>query len=187
MHLKRIFQLTGWNEDSKPYHYFLLCEDVPADMPLSSSIYEEGTFVGYFLKLMPYEDRGGKRRSTPILIGRLVHHPSAAMIKENQKVTEEWWTWAICIAVGVLFALRFVVKMMPKRSPVQRGIRSSQSDIPEEERVPIETWLDRAEVTQDPPGINSPHDAEVNGSVDGKPLLGDTRPPSESSEPGREP
>src|SRR5947199_4340524 len=45
---------------------------------LGQNIYEEATFVGYFLKLLPYEDHQGKTLATPLLIGRLIWHPLAA-------------------------------------------------------------------------------------------------------------
>jgi hypothetical protein len=160
--VKKVYELLGWNDNSRPYSYFLITDDVPEEMPIGQSIFEEGTFVGYFYKLMAYEDHEGKHRSAPIIIGRLVRHPSQTMLKQEQDAIEDKWTWIIGGGLLVIGLIAWITWYMMPKSKVHRGMLGARRDSIEEETVPIETWLERAEEGAPLPGIKSVDDSEVN-------------------------
>lgn len=66
----RLHELWMRTEESSPFPYCVVFEDVPPGFPAGPAIDEEVLFVGYFLKLIPYEARD-TTRAAPLLIGRL--------------------------------------------------------------------------------------------------------------------
>ncbi len=74
--LTSLYEVWGWNTESQPYTYWFVVPRLPPGMPSGQRILEEATFVGYFLKLLKYEDRQGVTRATPLLVGRLIWHPT---------------------------------------------------------------------------------------------------------------
>lgn len=158
--LKRTFEVWGWNNSSQPYSYVLVSAEVPRDMPLGAGLGEEGRFVGYFLKLMSYEDHEGKRRSAPLLIGRLMWEPSPeALAKVNAAGKTDWRWWLLAAVLLALFALRWGTRLLAAPRPVHSSLPRARRSDSEEEVVPLETWLDRAEAT-DYPGDAIKHQAK---------------------------
>ena len=105
--LQSMHEVWGWNSDSQPYWYWLVVPELPPGMP-KGDIQEEATFVGYFLKLLPYEDHRGKSLATPLLIGRLIWHPSAARSAESQAWSWEWLALgAVVVLLGCAWRWRF--------------------------------------------------------------------------------
>ena len=139
--LKTVYEVWGWNSDSQPYWYWMIVPELPPEMPLGESIYEEATFVGYFLKLLPYEDRQGKTLATPLVIGRLVWHPAPSNPLARR---DEWqWTWYIAAALLVLFVVRWGMPLVGRfrHGPVVPGPASAS-----DERA-VEAWLEADEST----------------------------------------
>jgi hypothetical protein len=136
--LKTIYEVWGWNSDSQPYCYWLVCPQLPPGMPSGSRIQEEGTFVGYFLKLLPYEDHLGKTSAIPLLIGQLVWHP----MPNNSLVRSDDWTWEWLLAGGLaaLFVARWVLAFADRRRARATPGRLHPDDGPS-----VEAWLDGAE------------------------------------------
>jgi hypothetical protein len=136
--LKSLDEVWGWNSDSQPYWYWLVVPELPPGMPRGGDIYEEATFVGYFLKLLPYEDRQGISRATPLLVGRLIWHPLAP----NALARGEWtWPW---IAGGGALVLLAVVRWgfvwfgwLPRK-------RIAGDRLPRDEDA-VAAWLDGTE------------------------------------------
>ena len=60
--VKELYEARGWTEESKANPYLVVFADRPPKLPLGADIREEATFVGYFLKLLSYEDGLGRRR-----------------------------------------------------------------------------------------------------------------------------
>jgi hypothetical protein len=148
--LKTVYEVWGWNSDSQPYWYWFVCPNLPPGMPSGASIYEEATFVGYFLKLLPYEDHQGKQLATPLLIGRLVWHPEQANPLARQ---DEWtWPWLIAMGLGGVLLVRWGLFFAGRKSAASRRLAASRTH----DQQAVETWLDRAE--------NQPPDHENTGT-----------------------
>lgn len=75
--VKTVYEVWGTTDESRTYFYVVVCPELPAGMPTGSDINEEGVFVGYFLKVMPYQ-AAIKRLAAPLLIGRLRGLPRPA-------------------------------------------------------------------------------------------------------------
>lgn len=141
--LKNVYEVFGWTTDSQPYWYWLIVPELPPGMPQGDDLYEEATFVGYFLKLLSYEDRQGKVTAAPLLIGRLVWHPSAENPLARQ---DEWqWTWYLAGALAVLFALRWGLFAWGRRPRAAEPIAE-----PHDEKN-VDTWLDNPAPTAPTP------------------------------------
>jgi hypothetical protein len=137
LNLKRVDEVWGWNSSSQPYWFWVVTPQLPPGMPTGESIYEEATFVGYFLKLLPYEDHTGRHLATPLLIGRIIWHPQPA----NPLVrSDEWtWPWLVALGVGTLLVLRWGFRLAGFR---RAGARAPL-DTPDE--AAVESWLDSAQ------------------------------------------
>jgi hypothetical protein len=134
--LKTLYESWGWNSNSQPYSYWMVLPELPPGMPHGENVLEEATFVGYFLKLIPYEDREGKTRATPLLIGRLVWHPAP---RNPLARRDEWtWTWYLAAALLVLFAARWGLVFLgrAKRGPAVESPDSAGDD------AAVEGWLE---------------------------------------------
>jgi hypothetical protein len=107
-------------------------------MPAGQNLAEEATFVGYFLKLNPYEDHEGVRRATPLLIGRLVWHPTA---ESPLSARAEWeWLPLAGVALVALLALRVWGRFAARRA----RSRSSGTE-PRLDEQAVSAWLEGAE------------------------------------------
>lgn len=134
--LKTVYEVWGWNSQSQPYWYWMVVPELPPGMPQGESIYEEATFVGYFFKLLPYEDRQGKTLATPLLIGRLIWHPSPdnALARRN-----EWtWTWYLAAALLVLFVVRWSLAFLGRS---KRTSAAEPGDVSRDDAA-VESWLE---------------------------------------------
>jgi hypothetical protein len=138
--VKSLYEVTGWTSDSWNW-YWMIVPQLPPGMPLGADIYEEATFVGYFLKLQPYEDRQGKSRAMPVLIGRLIWHPSQGEIVARG---DQWaWTWYLGGALVALFVVRWTLAVVVRRRRVSADVRAGADP------RAVEAWLDRAETSAD--------------------------------------
>jgi hypothetical protein len=132
----------------------MVAPQLPPGMPLGKRIQEEATFVGYFLKLQPFEDGEGKTRAAPLLIGRLVWHPTAA---SPLAPAGEWtWPWYLAGAVLVLFIVRMgLARFAPAKS------RSSPGVLPRTDPAQLDAWLEAAEHPSQSVASNG-HDPHAN-------------------------
>ncbi|MGD9720425.1 MAG: hypothetical protein AB7O59_06665 [Pirellulales bacterium] len=135
--LKSVSEVWGWNNDSQPYWYWLVVPHLPPGMPTGQNIAEEATFVGYFFKLLRYEDHRGEMLASPLLIGRLVWHPSAGSALARD---EGWtWTWYLAAGLAALLVVRFVGRLAAGRRSDRAGL-TGRTD-PQQ----VEAWLSDAE------------------------------------------
>ena len=133
--MKSLYEVCGWTSASWNW-YWMVVPDLPPGMPTGENLYQEATFVGYFLKLQPYEDRQGKARAMPLLIGRLIWHPTATSPPAG---AGNWtWTWYLAAALGVLIVVRWTLALTGRAA--NRRAAASRSD-PER----VDAWLDDAE------------------------------------------
>lgn len=136
--LKSVYEVWGWNSDSQPYSYWLVVPRLPPGMPSGASIYEEATFVGYFLKLLRYEDHEGRNLATPLLIGRLIWHPTP---NSAQARSDEWtWPWYLLGALALIFVVRWTLAIR-RGSSGASSLALARSADPQD----VEAWLDEAE------------------------------------------
>ncbi len=78
------YQALGWNDASQSWFYFCIFADLPEGMTIGERVYEEGTFVGYFLKTHTYLDGKGTKTKAPILIGRMIYHPTPSIAQSER-------------------------------------------------------------------------------------------------------
>ena len=83
--IANVYEAWGATDESSSFPYVVAFPERPEGLPLGEEIHSEIVFVGYFLKIMSYEDKLGKTRGAPLLIGRarLVATPSATSNKTD--------------------------------------------------------------------------------------------------------
>lgn len=102
--VQQVYEAWGVTDESRTGLYCLLFYDLPPQLPVKPSIQERAQFVGYFMKLISYEDALGKTRWAPLLIGRLRMRENSAQFAQRQKESEaRALPWLLGGAV-VLFA-----------------------------------------------------------------------------------
>ena len=106
---------------------------------LGQRILEEATFVGYFLKLLKYEDRQGVTRATPLLVGRLIWHPTPSGRLARQ---DEWqWVWYLAGIILVWIVARRGLALFGRSGGGGRRARALGDKDPQQ----LDAWLDAAE------------------------------------------
>jgi hypothetical protein len=153
LRMKTLYEAWGWNSQSQPYSYWMMVPQLPRGMPQGESITQDATFVGYFFKLLSHEDREGKLRSTPLLIGRLIWHPAP-----NSPLArpDEWtWTWYLATALVALFAVRWGLVLVGR----SRGAVSPRSLPATRNEEAVEAWLEGD--TQAPDDLIAPHEPGI--------------------------
>ena len=93
--VKETYEAWGLTNESRSGLYVIVFYDKPPELPLGAEIHEEAEFVGYFLKLMGYEDYAVQRWA-PLLIGRLRwrENPLRSSLK-RQREEQKLWPWII--------------------------------------------------------------------------------------------
>jgi hypothetical protein len=138
----RLYEIWGVTDDSQTYFYSLICPELPPGMRPGNAVDEEGVFVGYFLKVMPY-DAAIKRLAAPVMIGRLRGLPRVAAPPGAELPA---WVW-ISGAVGLLAAAAWGWKQFA-HAPARRRVQTA--GIGEEE---LTEWFGQqsGDVPADPP------------------------------------
>jgi hypothetical protein len=154
--LKTIYEVFGWNSDSQPYSYWMVTPELPSGMPLGKRIQEEATFVGYFLKLQPFQDGEGKSRAAPLLLGRIIWHPAAAGPVASGK---DWtWTWYLAGVLVMLIAARWGLAIFG-RAPARGGLSNGPARSDPQQ---VEAWLNGAQSPSDR-GLGNGYDRDAAG------------------------
>jgi hypothetical protein len=138
--IKNIYEVTGFTTESQAWLYFGLTADLPKDMPVGSSVEEQATFYGYFLKLQGYYRAGAKPNEqpleAPVLIGRMVWHSAAAAEAKGESFSQVFWMAitgaALVVAGGVWLIVRLVGG--PPAAVRGRTLRPPPT-------VPMDQWL----------------------------------------------
>lgn len=86
--VEQVYEAWGITDESRTGLYCLLFYDLPPQLPVRPSIHEQVQFVGYFMKLISYEDALGKTRWAPLLIGRMRLRENSAQFAQRQKDSE---------------------------------------------------------------------------------------------------
>jgi hypothetical protein len=129
-----VYEAWGVTDESRGNFYCLVFSDKPPELPIHPDIHEEARFVGYFHKLVSYEDPMEKTRWAPVLIGRLQWRENAARVALQQsRHSWSYWLWGSLIGIGglVVWTNRYL----------ERG-RELFDRSPETDHASIEQWLD---------------------------------------------
>ena len=144
---KTVYEAWGVTNESRGNFYCLVFYDKPPELPIQPDVHEEAEFVGYFLKLLPYQDAMDKTRLAPLLIGRVRwrENPTRVALQQSRDVWSYWLLGSLAvIAVVVVWTNRYL----------QWG-RDPSMVSEEVDHSSIEKWLDTGMVE--------------NSSVDDKP------------------
>ena len=133
------YEARGWTEDSKVFPYLVVFCDKPPKLPLSSDLYEESTFVGYFLKQMYYRDGLDTRRAAPLLIGRLRWEKNLAEEALQSNRAQAGQVWPVLVGGGVFLLVIVGTWVYRARSPRKRTDLALK---PVEEQA-VEAWIDQ--------------------------------------------
>ncbi len=158
-----LWEAWAFTEESRGRLYDLLVLDYPEQMPLGYKIFAKAKFVGYFLKLQGYEPAslkpGDPADKAPLLVGRVEWIPPVA-VKSPVDTTQEWlWGLALLVIIGVVFLLRAGYYKLTAKRRVAAAVGGRWRAAPDEESIPIEAWLERAEF--DDRDNTSPYSLEV--------------------------
>jgi hypothetical protein len=175
--LTQTWELAGYNDSSGHNFYMCTTPELPPDMPVGKSVAESGRFVGYFFKLMAYEDRQGKHRATPLFVGRFIWDPPVLQRADpKQQEREVMWGFMAAAVISAMLFIRWGLRRMKPASSrsitdtrlrEMRRRRSMQKDS-DEENVDINTWLDQVESANADSAINQPEMDESDGEEKGR-------------------
>ena len=101
---KAVYEAWGVTNESRGSLYCLVFYDKPPELPIHYDVHEEVEFVGYFLKLMSYQDFQDKTRWVPVLIGRLRwrENPTRVALQRAQQQMVYWLCGLVVVIVAVV-------------------------------------------------------------------------------------
>lgn len=134
--VKQLYEAWGVTSESRSWPYVLVFYDKPPELPVGAEVHEEAEFVGYFLKLMAYEDFAVTRWA-PLLIGRMRWRENVARSAlRRQSNGYDVWPWVIVALATAAFGIGWVWTR-------PSGTRSLVSASPAPtDHVEIERWLE---------------------------------------------
>ena len=132
---KAVYEAWGVTNESRANLYCVVFYDKPPELPIHYKIHEEVEFVGYFLKLMTYQDSMDKTRWTPVLIGRLRWRENAAQVALQN--SQHGWTYWLCGLVAVIVAV-----VVWTNRYLERGRALLTPQPTEADHASIERWLE---------------------------------------------
>lgn len=133
-----VYEAWGATDDSRTFPYCVVFPDKPPSLPTGDGIEEEARFAGYFLKVMRYEDKLGKVRGAPLLIGRIQWRETPGRAELARAQSQSPWTfWIVAAGFAAFLILRWALK--PKGKPV--GLAGVA---PTDEHA-VNAWFDEAE------------------------------------------
>lgn len=119
--VNRLYEVWGTTDDSKTYLYVAVCPELPPGMQPGHEISEEGVFVGYFLKVMPYE-AAVKRLAAPLMIGRLRAVPRPAAPPAPELPPWVWITGAAVLLAAAAWGWKQFAHPPPRRKVQTAGV-----------------------------------------------------------------
>ncbi len=132
--VKTVYEAWGVTDESRGNFYCLVFYDKPPEVPIHPDVHEEAQFVGYFHKLLSYQDPLDKTRWAPLLIGRIRWRENPARVALQQsRYVWSYWLWGSV-------AVTFVVVVWTNRY-IERG-RALLERSPEVDHASIEKWLE---------------------------------------------
>lgn len=176
--VEQVYEAWGVTEESRTGLYCVLFYDLPPQLPVKPSIQEQAQFVGYFMKLISYEDALGKTRWAPLLIGRLRMKENSAQFAQRQKESQaRALPWVLGGAV-VLFAGLVVWTRRYLAASSVAGMEPVPTD-----HQAIEHWLETGgEETSADQGGSGWEEISEDESVPRPPFLPRFEPPPASGD-----
>jgi hypothetical protein len=112
--VKTVYEVSGATEDSDTFYYIVVCPELPAGMRTGTKLDEEGVFVGYFLKVMPYQ-AAVKRLAAPLMIGRLRAVPRVAAPPAPSLPPWVWMASAVVVLAAAAWGWKQFAHAPPRR------------------------------------------------------------------------
>ena len=138
--IENIYEVTGFTTESQAWLYFGLTADLPKGMPVGSSVEEQATFYGYFLKLQGYYQAGARPNErpleAPVLIGRMVWHPAVVAGAQGESFSQIFWVAILGAGLVVAGGVWLIVRLLGRRPAAVRGRTLQPQPI-----VPMDQWL----------------------------------------------
>lgn len=169
--LNEVWELIGYNDTSGQNFYMCVTDKLPGKMNYGEQIVEDGRFVGYFLKLMRYEDAQGKNRAIPVFIGKFIWDPPIHQGADPEvQMKEFYWVLIAAGVLGLFLVGRWALRIMnppagrsglrddPSLQMLRR--RQEMAKNSDEESIDIETWLSQTDEEGGPTAIISDDDDE---------------------------
>lgn len=131
---KTVYEAWGVTEESRGNFYCLVFYDKPPELPIHPNVHEEARFVGYFHKLLTYQDALDKTRWAPLLIGRLKwrENPARVALEQTRHIWAYWLVGALLLMpVVVIWTNRYLDRGRTLLMPLQ-----------EVDHASIERWLE---------------------------------------------
>lgn len=132
--VSQVYEAWGWTQDSKSFPYILVFSELPEDMTTGKEVFEEGEFVGYFLKTMLYTAYDANR-AAPLLVGRMRRIDSPRPVRPKAGASSTFWMTA---AGGVVLLSLAIITLRFVRSPRNRLAAGDRSAT---EEAAAENWL----------------------------------------------
>lgn len=131
---KTVYEAWGVTDESRGNFYCLVFYDKPPELPIHPDIHEEARFVGYFLKLLAYQDPMDKTRWAPLLVGRLrwAENPARVALQRSRHVWSYWlWGSLAVVAVVAVWTNRYL-----------EGSRALLTPPQDVDHASVEKWLE---------------------------------------------
>ncbi len=113
--ITHLYEAWGPTEESRSFPYVVVFEELPPGMPVGPDVYENGTFVGYFHKILQYQAYD-KTRGAPMLIGRMHWRPNPQTMAKVQP-QHDVWPWVLIGGLALLMVARGVVVVLGRTKP----------------------------------------------------------------------
>ena len=148
-----LYEIRGFTQEGGTNLYIGIVTDLPAGMPIGTSINEDARLVGYFFKLQGYisqqqqleAERTRKKPVTlkaPIIMGRLIWLASPGGAAEEQKTP--FWLLVTIGSVAIAVVVGWV--LLAKRKPHPRTLSEIVPNISSDSEGPtVDNWLDQAQ------------------------------------------
>ena len=140
---KTVYEAWGVTDESRGNFYCLVFYDKPPELPIHPDVHEEVQFVGYFHKLLTYQDPLDKTRWAPLLIGRIRwrENPARVALQRTRHVWSYWlWGSLAATVVVAVWTNRYLERGRVLLMPPQEVDHSS-----------IERWLETGMIEVAPP------------------------------------
>jgi len=119
--VKTVYEVSGVTDETRTWYYIAVCPELPPGMHVGTNLNAEGVFVGYFLKVIPYE-AAVRRLVAPLLIGRLRGVPRVAAPPAPSLPPWVWIAGAAAILAAAAWGWKQFAHAPPRRKVQTAGV-----------------------------------------------------------------